>query len=106
MNKKLKRYLDEEEKTEKRIAELQDYLKGVRAARKQEEELEMVRTIRSLKMGGHELMEFLSSIADGTVTLVPGEEEPEISELIPEMEQKNEQIYESEDMNHEDEKMD
>lgn len=105
MNKKLKRYLDEEEKTEGRIAELQDYLKSIRAARKQEEDLEMVRSIRSLKLGGHELMELLSSIADSTITLVPGEE-PETPEVKPEKEQKNDQNYESEDIKHEDEKMD
>ena len=42
MNKKYKRYLDEIERTEAKIAELQEYLKITKAALKQEEELEMI----------------------------------------------------------------
>ena len=34
MNRKIKRYLDEIERTEKKIEELQAYLKGVRVALK------------------------------------------------------------------------
>ena len=37
MNKKIKKYLDEIAKTEKKIADLQQYLRGVQAALKQEE---------------------------------------------------------------------
>ena len=36
MNKKIKKYLDEIAKTEKKIADLQQYLRGVQAALKQE----------------------------------------------------------------------
>ena len=36
MNKKLMRYLDEADRTEAKIAELQEHLKGVRAAQKAE----------------------------------------------------------------------
>ena len=43
MNKKYKRYLDEIEKTETKITELQEYLKVTKAALKQEEELEMIK---------------------------------------------------------------
>ena len=35
MNKKIKKYLDEIAKTEKKIADLQQYLRGVQAALKQ-----------------------------------------------------------------------
>lgn len=70
MNKKLKRYLDEAEKTEAKIQELQDYLKSVRAAQKQEEDLEMVRSLRSLKLSGHDLFSLLNGIQDGTVTIL------------------------------------
>ena len=38
MNRKIKRYLDEIERTEKKIEELQAYLKGVRVALKAEDE--------------------------------------------------------------------
>lgn len=70
MNKKLKRYLDEAEKTESKIQELQDYLKSVRAAQKQEEDLEMVRSLRSLKLSSHDLFDLLNGIQDGTVTIL------------------------------------
>ena len=39
MNKKIKKYLDEIAKTEKKIADLQQYLRGVQAALKQEEDI-------------------------------------------------------------------
>ena len=50
MNKKIKKYLDEIAKTEKKIADLQQYLRGVQAALKQEEDNEMIRCIRGMKM--------------------------------------------------------
>ena len=50
MNKKIKKYLDEITKTEKKIADLQQYLRGVQAALKQEEDNEMIRCIRGMKM--------------------------------------------------------
>ena len=54
MNKKYKRYLDEIERTEAKIAELQEYLKITKAALKQEEELEMIKAIRSMKLKGRD----------------------------------------------------
>ena len=50
MNKKIKKYLDEIAKTEKKIADLQQYLRGVQAALKQEEDNEMIRCIRGMKI--------------------------------------------------------
>ncbi|NCB93967.1 MAG: DUF4315 family protein [Clostridia bacterium] len=99
MNRKLVRYLDEIVKTEGKIAELQEYLKSVRQAQKQEEDLEIVRSIRSMKLSGHDLMELLNGLQDGTLTIKTDE---------PEKEQKNksqmpELASESEDL--EDEEM-
>lgn len=68
MNKRIKRYLDEIEKTEAKIAELQKYLKGMKTALKEEEENEMIRSIRSLKMDRTDLLAFLDGIQDGSVT--------------------------------------
>ena len=48
MNKKIKKYLDEIAKTEKMIADLQQYLRGVQAALKQEEDNEMIRWIMKM----------------------------------------------------------
>ena len=55
MNKKIKKYLDEIAKTEKKIADLQQYLRGVQAALKQEEDNEMIRCIRGMKMDNNQL---------------------------------------------------
>ena len=58
MNKKIKKYLDEIAKTEKKIADLQQYLRGVQAALKQEEDNEMIRCIRGMKMENGQLDDF------------------------------------------------
>ena len=52
VNRKIKKYLDEIDKTEKKIEELQQYLKGVRAALKEEENSEMIKCIRGMKLQG------------------------------------------------------
>ena len=52
-----------------RIFQLQEELKIVRESRKKEEELEMVKTLRSLKLGGRELFNLLEGIQDGSVSL-------------------------------------
>ena len=52
MNKKIRRYLEEIEKTEKKIADLQQYLKGIKSALKEEENNEMIRAIRGMKLEG------------------------------------------------------
>lgn len=79
MNRKIKKYLDEIEKTEKKIEELQRYLKGVRAALKEEENNEMIKTIRCMKLQGQELFDLLNGIQDGSVSFVVSEESDEVS---------------------------
>ena len=80
MNKRIKRYLEEIEKTEKKIAELQKYLRGVQAALKQEENNEMIKSIRGMKLNSHELFDLLNGIQDGSVSFkvdeASGEENP------------------------------
>lgn len=68
MNKRIKRYLEEIEKTESRIAELQQYLKGVQTALKQEENNEMIKSIRGMKLNSHQLFDLLNGIQDGRIT--------------------------------------
>ena len=80
MNKKYKRYLDEIERTEAKIVELQEYLKTTRAALKQEEELEMIKAIRSMKLKGRDLFDVLNQIQSGNVSLEISEEEAEKTE--------------------------
>lgn len=69
MNKKIKRYLEEIEKTEKKIADLQQYLKGIKSALKEEENNEMIRAIRGMKLEGKDLLQFLENLKDGNVHL-------------------------------------
>lgn len=73
MSKKLQKYLDEAEKTESRILELEEYLKQIRAAQKKEEESEMIRALRSTKLCGRELLALLENIQAGNVTFQFGE---------------------------------
>ena len=68
MSKKLKKFLNDAEKTESKIAELEEYLRNVRAAQKKEEDNEIVRAIRSTKLGGRDLGALLVIIQAGTVT--------------------------------------
>ena len=53
MNKKIKKYMEEIHKTEQKIADLQQYLKGLHAALKQEEDNEMIKSIRGMKLDSH-----------------------------------------------------
>lgn len=69
MNKKLMRYLDEADKAESRIAEMQEHLKTVREAQKREEDAEILKTVRGMKLNGRDLLAMLSGIQDGSVTL-------------------------------------
>lgn len=66
--KKLKKFLNDAEKTESKIAELEEYLRNVRAAQKKEEDNEIVRAIRSTKLGGRDLLALLENIQAGNVT--------------------------------------
>ena len=68
MGKKLQKYLDEAEKTEQQIAELEERLRTIRAAQKKEEDNEIVRAIRSTKLGGRDLLALLENIQAGNVT--------------------------------------
>lgn len=74
MNRKIKRYLEEIDKTERKLEELNSYLKGIRAALRAEEETEMIKTIRGMKLEGRELFEFLNNIQSGKVVFQPNEE--------------------------------
>ena len=106
MNKKYKRYLDEIERTEAKIAELQEYLKLTKAALKQEEELEMIKAIRSMKLKGRDLFDVLNQMQNGNVSLeISGEAEesvsPEVNEIVvqekaPEREDKHDKYEEME----------
>lgn len=96
MNKRIKRYLDEIEKTEKKIAELQRYLKGVQTALKQEENNEMIKSIRGMKLSSKELFELLNGIQDGSISFTV-EEKSDSEEAETPMEGSSVEMTESED---------
>ena len=78
MNRKIKKYNEEIIRTEKRISELQAYLKGIRCALKEAENEEIIKSIRGMKLNNKELVEMLENIQNGTLTFQP--EEPESDE--------------------------
>lgn len=85
-SRRLKKLIEEEEKTIARIAELQDLLKEIREARKKEEDLEIIRSIRSMKLGARDLFDLLTAISEGNLSeelreqLLADQEEDEDSE--------------------------
>lgn len=90
MSKRLKRLIEDEERTIAKIEELQEHLKEIRIARKQEEDQEIVRSIRTMKLGARELLSLLSGIQDGSVSIealpVVESEEPEEADLTADVE--------------------
>lgn len=111
MNKKLNRVLDDIQKTEEKIAVWQEHLRELNVLREQLEEQEIVKSFRSLKLEGRQMLEILEGIQNGTIPLAnagedsfPGKaegmelNEPETAEerQVPE-----DMAPESEDMEHE-----
>lgn len=70
MNMRLKRILAEIQKTEQRIAEWQEHLKDLNVRKKQIEDAEIIKSIRSMKLDSRQLLEVLESIQSGTVSLL------------------------------------
>ena len=66
MNMKLKKLLDDIQKTEDKIAELQEHLKRQNTLRQQMEDIEIVKSFRSMKLDSRSL---LDGIQKGTVTI-------------------------------------
>ena len=67
-SRKLKKLIEEEEKTLARIEEQQELLKKIRDARKQEEDLVIIRSIGSMKLGARELLDLLTAIQEGNLS--------------------------------------
>ena len=69
MNMKLKKLLDDIQKTEDKIAELQEHLKRQNTLRQQMEDIEIVKSFRSMKLDSRSLLVLLDGIQKGTVTI-------------------------------------
>ena len=74
MNMRLKKVLDDIQKTEDKILELQEYVKKLTIQKKQMEDAEIIKAIRSMKMDSREMLTFLDGIQNGTVTMQFDEE--------------------------------
>ena len=71
MNMKLKKLLNDIQKTEDKIAELQEHLKRQNTLRQQMEDIEIVKSFRSMKLDSRSL---LDRIQKGTVTIQMNED--------------------------------
>ena len=67
MNMKLKKLLNDIQKTEDKIAELQEHLKRQNTLRQQMEDIEIVKSFRSMKLDSRSLLVLLDGIQKGTV---------------------------------------
>lgn len=67
MNLKLNRVIEDIEKNEKKVAEAQAQLKVLRQQRKQLEDQEIIKSIRSMQLDDGDMLRLLYGIQDGTV---------------------------------------
>lgn len=74
MNMKLKKILDDIQKTEDKIAELQEHLKQQNTLKQQMEDMEIIKSFRSMKLDSRELLVLLDGIQKGTVTIQMNED--------------------------------
>lgn len=74
MNMKLKKILDDIQKTEDKIAELQKHLKRQNTLKQQMEDMEIIKSFRSMKLDSRELLVLLDGIQKGTVTIQMNED--------------------------------
>ena len=74
MNMRLKKVLDDIQKTEDKILELQEYVKKLKIQKKQMEDAEIIKAIRSMKMDSRKMLTFLDGIQTGTVSMQFDEE--------------------------------
>ena len=69
MNKKLQKVLEEIEKTETKIAQWQEHLKMLLIQKKQLEDTEILKSIRSMHLESRELLQVLEKLQKGEFQL-------------------------------------
>lgn len=69
MNKKLQKVLDEIEKTETKITQWQEHLKMLLIQKKQLEDTEILKSIRSMHLESRELLQVLEKLQKGEFQL-------------------------------------
>lgn len=88
MNRKLHRVLDEIQKTEEKIAVWQEHLGELNVQREMLEDAEIIKSVRSMRLGSRELLSVLEGVQNGTIILSEvtgdpggnGNGEPEMAE--------------------------
>ena len=70
MNKKLQKVLDEIEKTETKIAQWQEHLKMLLVQKKQLEDTEILKSIRSMRLESRELLQVLENCRKASFSLL------------------------------------
>ena len=86
MNMKLKKLLNDIQKTEDKIAELQEHLKRQNTLRQQMEDIEIVKSFRSMKLDSRSLLVLLDGIQKGTVTI-------QMDAKAPQKKENNEEVH-------------
>lgn len=86
MNAKLNRVLDEIKRTEDKVAAWQEHLEELNIRKNQLEDAEIIKSIRSMKLGSREMLAFLENIRNGAVPAQQGQpiEAARQKEIIPE----------------------
>jgi flagellar biogenesis protein FliO len=69
MNRKLHRILDDIQNTEKKIAVWQNHLDELNARKEMLENAEIIKSIRSMRLGSRELLSVLEGVQNGTIIL-------------------------------------
>ena len=77
MNKKLYRVLDEIQNTEEKIAAWQEHLGELNVQKEMLEDAEIIKSVRSMRLGSRELLFVLEGVQNGTVVL---SEKPEMTD--------------------------
>ena len=95
MNMRLKKVLDDIQKTEDKILELQEYIKKLKIQKKQMEDAEIIKAIRSMKMDSREMLTFLDE--EGNLSMDSSETDAKKEESL-ERNVATGQVEESEDL--------
>ncbi|MBQ6389426.1 MAG: DUF4315 family protein [Firmicutes bacterium] len=74
MNKRIRKCLREEDQIDKKIAELMSQKADLEVARGQEEEKEIIRIIRGMKLEKHDLADLLDGLKSGEISLLKSED--------------------------------
>ena len=74
MNKRIRKCLREEDQIDKKIAELLSHKADLEVARGQEEEKEIIRIIRGMKLEKHDLADLLDGLKSGEISLLKSED--------------------------------